>query len=307
MAICRRDFFDQSSLFWQSFEEGVELSRKKAESLFSFKLKKRRWIFPCFKAFEKQFLFLQKTFAEEGLKKGVPYIFETCEEKISEEDLESIIASGLRWNQGFLFGEWSDGQGTIGLSPELLVSQESSKKFKTMAVAATLARKEFEKNPNELLKDRKQVQEHEWVVEDIKNQLSGFTEFKIGKRTTLKTSTLVHLLTPIEFEIKNQWTVDQVVNRLHPTAALGCYPRRLWKTVMKQFNQWTPRGSFGAPFGFSFYSKWVDFVVAIRSLIWTDKNLKLGSGCGVVPMSQIQKEWEELENKRKSVKRIFGL
>ena len=307
MAICKRDFFDEGPLLWQNFERGVELSREEALDFFNFKFKNWHWISPRFENFEKQFFFLKRTFVEKDLKKGVPYVFETSRERVSRENLESMIASGLRQDRGFLFGEWDGEQGTIGLSPELLISQQSPKRFKTMAVAATLTQEEFERNPDQLLKDGKQVEEHKWVVEDIKNQLSGLTEFKVGQRTTIKTSTLVHLLTPIEFEVKNQWTVDQVVNYLHPTAALGCYPRELWKTIMKRFNQWIPRDSFGAPFGFSFRSKWVDFVVSIRSVIWNSESMKLGSGCGIVPLSEIEKEWRELRNKRESVKKVFRL
>ena len=297
LAICKRNFFDESPMLWQSFEKGVELGRDKAKELFNFKFKKWHWENPLFRDFEKQFLFLQKAFVEKGLGKGVPYVFETSGEGVCQEDLESMIASSLRQDEGFLFGEWNNEQGTIGLTPELVVSQKSPKKFKTMAVASTLTHEEFEKNPDKLLKDNKQIQEHEWVVKDIKSQLTSFAEFKVGKRTTIKTSTLVHLLTPIEFETINQWTVDQVIHRLHPTAALGCYPRKFWKTVMGQFNKWSPRGSFGAPFGFSFHSRWVDFVVAIRSLIWSGKNLKLGVGCGVIPLSDIEKDGRNLEIK----------
>lgn len=307
LAVCKREFFDESPLLWQSFEKGIELSRQEALNCFNFKFKKWYWSPPSFEDFKKQFFFLKKTFMEKNLKKGVPYVFETSQEKVNREDLESMIASGLRQDGGFLFGEWAGEQGTIGLSPELLVSRESPKKFKTMAVAATLTKEEFQKNPDQLLKDGKQIEEHEWVVEDIKKQLSGLTEFKVGERTTVRTSTLVHLLTPIEFEIKDQWTVDQVVRCLHPTAALGCYPRKSWKTIMEKFNQWVPRGSFGAPFGFSFRSRWVDFVVSIRSVIWNPENLKLGSGCGVIALSEIEKEWTELKNKRESVKKVFGL
>ncbi len=306
-AVCRRDFFDQGPVFWQSFEKGIEVTRNRAQSFFNINFKKWHWIPPRFKDFEKQILFLKKAFNERGLKKGVPYVFEVSRDEVNRENLESMISSGLRYDKGFLFGEWHNGQGIIGLSPELLVSQESPKKFKTMAVASTLTRKEFKKNPDKLLKDNKQIQEHEWVVKDIKDQLTGFAKFKAGKRTIIKTSTLVHLLTPIEFEIEDPLTVGQVVCRLHPTAALGCHPRNLWKTIMEPFNEWNPRGSFGAPFGFSFHSRWVDFVVAIRSLIWSSGELKLGSGCGVVPLSNIEGEWKELENKRESVKRVFGL
>ncbi len=307
LAVCRRGFFDEGPLFWQSFEKGVELGRDKAREFFEIKCKKWHWKAPLFEEFKKQFVFLQKAFVKEGLKKGVPYVFETSGERVGMEDLESMIASGLREKKGFLFGEWNSEQGIIGLSPELLVSQESSGKFKTMAVAATLTLEKFERNPDELVKDNKQIQEHEWVVRDIENQLIPLAECKVGKCTTVKTSTLVHLMTPIEFEAKNQLTIDQVVHCLHPTAALGCSPRSLWKNVMKQFDEWNSRGSFGAPFGFSFHSKWVDFVVAIRCLIWRGENLKLGAGCGILPLSDMEQEWRELVDKRESVKRIFTL
>ena len=305
-AVCKRGFFDEAPLVWQSFEKGIEINRNEARDIFETRLKQWHWDPPRFEDFKKQFLFLKEAFIEKGLKKAVPYVFEISREGVWAQDLESMIACGLRQDEGFFFGEWSHGQGLIGLTPEILFSKKSQKKFETMALASTLTCEEFERDPDKLLKDDKQIQEHEWVVEDIKNQLSLFADFKLGKRIVKKTSTLFHLFTPIEFEIKDPLSIDEWVFRLHPTAALGCHPRNLWKIIMGQLDQWNPRGFFGTPFGFSFHSK-VDFVVAIRSLFWSGQNLKLGAGCGVTPLSDLENEWKELENKRKSVKGIFGL
>ena len=306
-SLCRRSFFDESPLLWESFEQTLELDYKQAGTLFDFHPQSRRWKSPEFGDFEKQFLWIREAFAKKGLKKGVPYAFETSPQTAGSQELESMIASGLKHDQGFLFGEWNHQGGILGLTPEILLSQKSEKQFETMALGGTCTLQEFEINPHGFFEDKKQREEHGWIVSDIKKQLAPLANLSIGELAFAQTPTLVHLWTPIEFEIKNKVDINDLILALHPTAALACSPHHLWKSIMTPLNQWCPRGDFGAPFGVSLGSNRMDFVVAIRCLIWDNTGFKLGSGCGVVTNSDLKEEWQELENKRESVKRIFGL
>jgi menaquinone-specific isochorismate synthase len=97
------------------------------------------------------------------------------------------------------------------------------------------------------------------------------------------------------------------VRRLHPTAALGIFPRSVEAfSRLRQFPTQFRRRSFGAPFGLVF-EKTVFIVVGIRSFFWRDSQIEIFSGCGVTEKSQFEEEVEELELKRESVKRMFKL
>jgi isochorismate synthase EntC len=48
-------------------------------------------------------------------------------------------------------------------------------------------------------------------------------------------------------------------------------------------------------------------LVAIRNIQWQDEKIRLGSGCGIVKSSQIEREWQELKLKRESVKRMLSI
>ncbi|MNL49201.1 chorismate binding enzyme [compost metagenome] len=47
-------------------------------------------------------------------------------------------------------------------------------------------------------------------------------------------------------------------------------------------------------------------LVAIRNMQWNGQFAMIGSGCGVVAASELEREWRELYQKRLSVKKILG-
>ena len=49
------------------------------------------------------------------------------------------------------------------------------------------------------------------------------------------------------------------------------------------------------------------FLVAIRNIQWDVDKTLLGSGCGIVSESKIEREWNELTLKRKAVKELLHL
>jgi menaquinone-specific isochorismate synthase len=81
---------------------------------------------------------------------------------------------------------------------------------------------------------------------------------------------------------------------------------------MKRWDHSPLRGRFGAPFG-GFYRETASAelsqhcLVAIRNIQWQKTDVQLGSGCGIVPDSRLENEWDELKLKRESVKRMLGI
>jgi menaquinone-specific isochorismate synthase len=219
--------------------------------------------------------------------------------------LESALSESLQFTQGFLYGEWNESRGVLGLTPEILVKEEKGN-LQTMALAGTCDKETFKNDPNSFLNDPKEAKEHQKVVEEISRRLKALGDLKVGDRQIQDTPTLVHLKTPMQLE-NFEGKIEAVVSELHPTPALGSFPQKAGTNYLEKWNELLPRGVFGAPFGFSENREESTFLVAIRNLIWTPSDVKILCGCGVVEESDLEQEWLELENKKNSVKRIFGV
>ncbi len=298
------DFFLETPLQWLVFEKTLHLDKAQAQSLFLPTEKTLDWSEADFSHFQKQFVEAKSLFEENILKKIVPYVFEKSKDPIDFSLLSSMIFNGLKAEQGYLYGSWDNGSGLLGLSPEILI-QQNKNHFSTMALAGTTTLKAFDENPHDFLEDQKQKNEHRWVIQDIKEQLTPSGLLLVGETQIHRAVSLVHWMTPIELTSHQNLKIEDLVVKLHPTPALGAYPREYAFPILKKWNKFEPRSYFGAPFGFSENLEKALFVVAIRNILWDQSGLRIGSGCGVVEESDVDREWLELKNKRNNVKNIF--
>jgi menaquinone-specific isochorismate synthase len=305
LALFSMDFNNSKSVKWNQYPQCLKLEKKSAMDLFSKGDVHLDWQEASFDNFTEQFELINKGFAEKTVEKVVPYVFETSTGFQPMRDLESCLHHGLNVESGFLYGQWSPSYGFLGRSPELLIQEYKKGEFKTMAVAGTCLLSKYQANPETFTEDEKEIKEHMKVVQDLQEQLQDLGTLQVGERGVQTTPHLAHLFT--EIRLTSQERIEDLVKKLHPTSALGVYPRHRLNDFMQAFERIEPRGVFGAPFGISFSANEADVVVAIRNIIWSEKGLKLGSGCGVVPESQIKKEWNELKDKRESVKKMLGL
>ena len=221
------------------------------------------------------------------------------------EDLpgHSLLASASTCAAPLFAYGFSDAEsGFAGSSPERLLSV-SGKVLKTMALAGTARTEERDV----LAVDEKEIREHEYVAQSIVAKLSDIGNVRRGPRGIMELRSIVHFHTPIEVELGGHESPDSLVKRLHPTPALGPLPRT--RETMDQLISWrrrlgTPEG-FGAPFGAILEGEF-HAIVAIRGLWWSDKELALPAGCGVIEASRLVNEWRELRLKREAVKARFG-
>ncbi len=249
------------------------------------------------------FFHIQSEIQKGILKKVVPVVFESALLQVTKEILAGWLYKVLASvTKGFVFGHWNldKGEGVLGLTPELLFSLKGQA-LTTMALAGTA------QGPNHpLIEDPKEWQEHHLVVHSLKDSLSSFGTLKTSAPYEWSPGALTHLRTDISLSLnKENVSPLELVQQLHPTPALGGVPKRNSEKWLKSRDIHTQRGSFGAPFGFITENS-AEFVVAIRCLIWKNNRVYVGSGCGVVEGSQLDKEWQELSNKRQAVKQVFG-
>ncbi len=237
--------------------------------------------------------------------KGLPITLQTGQgfsTNFKTQILQNILQ---KKSEQFLYGFWDASSGLIGFSPEILIDQNEHQ-ISTMALAGTWNKKTIDSANLQPLdfQDLKIKNEHQIVIDDILNQLKNEKLITKSETEILDLEHLVHLKT--KFLYKNSH-ISNFIDKLHPTAALGLYPRsqKLFSDF-KKINIQASRKNFGAPFGLIHRSHSF-LIVAIRNIFWNNDKISIYSGCGVTAESDLQTEWQELEAKRNSVKKTFGL
>jgi menaquinone-specific isochorismate synthase len=209
---------------------------------------------------------------------------------------QGLNAYGFSYNQ----------HGMIGATPEVLFHSES-RGYRTMALAGTRPVLQAE----ELLSDSKERREHRMVVDDIVRRLAPFGNIEIGPLGLLRLPGIAHLMTPIFFQEaggSEKMSFAEMVRRLHPTAALGVSPRGpAGDRWLREADRGVKRRAFGAPFGIERPDRSSLALVAIRNIQWRSEHVRVGSGAGLLAESRLDREFEELRQKRDQVKALFHI
>lgn len=264
-------------------------------------------------SFAESFSQIQTAISQGILKKAVPIVFTKTTWRPSEKDLAKMIFHLFKSPEHLtIYGIWNSDGGVLGASPEVLIELENHT-LSTMALAGTLPKKQFQANDisieaaeKKLLLDQKELSEHEFVVNDLLTQLNQLGQPLKNGPYVVELPTLYHLRTDFEYQVDRQIDFNQLIQKLHPTPALGTYPRHLWNSWLKDLPEQKHRGTFGAPFTLQMLN-WKSSIVGIRNIEWSKNGSRIGSGCGIVADSDLQKEWYELKQKRESVKRLLGI
>ena len=95
------------------------------------------------------------------------------------------------------------------------------------------------------------------------------------------------------------------MKRLHPTPALGGYPKEKSLAFIREHEQ-LDRGWYGAPIGWIDANENGEFAVAIRSALIQGDEASLFAGCGVVKDSDPEAEYQETNIKFKPMLSVLG-
>ncbi|MDR4889342.1 isochorismate synthase [Fredinandcohnia sp. QZ13] len=185
----------------------------------------------------------------------------------------------------------------IGASPERLIKKKGEE-FLTTCLAGSIRRgktsSEDKQLENELLHDPKNLHEHDVVVQMIKNAMKESCTSISSPRQPgiLKMRDIQHLYTPVKGIAKDDVSLLTVVNRLHPTPALGGQPKQMAFEIIRDL-EILDRGWYGSPVGWFDINDNGEFAVAIRSGLLNGNNASLFAGCGIVGDSQPESEYTE--------------
>jgi len=307
------DFFLKDLLPWfhhefhqeQTFDALLE-GLKKGQS---FSSAEYQWINLDQSHFITGFEQLQSLFQEKKLEKAVPFAFEFSSCRMNSEILRKSLIHLLEYARAqptYVYGFWDKHRGILGATPEILFKVGSKQKnaLYTHACAGTRNCQ----NKISLLDDPKELHEHNLVVQGMSESLAPFGKLHIGDLKILQLPFLSHLITPIEVELNAAYDFEKIVEALHPTPALGGFPKQASWDWLKKYQITFDRGRFGAPAGYLCgQTNNASCYVSIRNMQWDEEKMMIGAGCGIVAESKLTDEWEEVNLKMQSIKRMLGL
>lgn len=249
-----------------------------------------------------------KAFDNIGIEKIVlsrKTVFKTAESINPFEFLDALRKLNIR-TFNFCF-QGNPRNAFLGCSPELLYSRKNGKLY-SEAVAGTVVSgstlKEEKLFASKLLESEKDGEEYQFVYDCIKKDLNSFgTDFKVeSEKEILKLSYAQHIISRFDCNLKNGIDDGQIIGTLHPTPAVGGFPKKDIKQHIKRYERFS-RGFYSGPVGWISADS-AEFVVGIRSGLVNNNILILYSGAGIVKKSVAEMEWEEIENK---IKPFLGL
>ena len=217
------------------------------------------------------------------------------DQNVASEKVLSTLSK--EQHDSFIFAFESRGDCFIGASPERLVKKQGDNVFSTCLAGSIPRGKTVEDDlilGEQLLADKKNRMEHQFVVEMIKEALGESCENVIlpDKPQLMKLRNIQHLYTPVIGKCKKDASLLLLVERLHPTPALGGLPKKEAVEKIRQVEE-LDRGFYAAPLGWIDYQGNGEFAVSIRSGLIQGKEASLFAGCGIVADSDPESEFLE--------------
>ncbi len=206
--------------------------------------------------------------------------------------------------------ETEEGTAFLGASPELLFRRDG-RSVESEAVAGTRPRgassADDEGLREDLLHSAKDLSEHSYVSTGIREALAPLcAELEIENHVSdMKLARGRHLRSKVRGTLKDSVTDAALIDAMHPTPAVGGYPRTEALVEIRALETFD-RGWYAGPVG------WIgaedsEFAVGIRSGLVRGQTLALFSGAGIVAGSVPDEEWDEIEQKIGDFTGMFGL
>jgi len=193
----------------------------------------------------------------------------------------------------------------LGSTPERLILRRG-RTIETEALAGSIG--SGRQQAARLLESRKDQGEHALVVEHIVERLGPVCdslEWSDEPRVR-ELRNLLHLHTPIHGELSRDLHVLELVERLHPTPAVGGVPAaEAVRWIAK--GEAHPRGWYAGAIGWFNSSGDGEFDVALRSCLLTGSTALLYAGAGIMLDSDPDLEYQETDLKQRSLLAALGV
>ncbi|MQS89217.1 anthranilate synthase component I family protein [Companilactobacillus mishanensis] len=196
---------------------------------------------------------------------------------------------------------------TVGSSPETLISKHNNELF-TYPLAGTRRRgktpEEDQKFAYELTHSTKELAEHNMLIDLGRNDLGRVSKFGTVKvtrtRKLLRFSNVMHMGSTVESIADPTKSSVDIVESLMPAGTLSGAPKISAMRIISELEN-RKRGIYGGCLGYFDYSGDLDFCIGIRLAYRQKENLIVHSGAGIVADSIAKNEYQEFNNKARSV------
>jgi len=199
-----------------------------------------------------------------------------------------------------VFAVWRGDGVFLGATPELL-ARVHGRDVATSVLAGSTRRGESAGEDaalgQALAASAKDREEHAIVRRELEAALGAVCEgVQVSARPDLVTlSHVQHLHTPVRARLREGYSVFDVLERLHPTPAVGGAPRDAALAFIRA-HEGIDRGWYAGPVGWSDGTR-AEFAVALRCALVRERTAHLFAGCGIVAQSDPAAEWDESQLK----------
>lgn len=197
----------------------------------------------------------------------------------------------------------------FGASPEKL-AKFSGGRIEIDALAGSAARGNNADEDNELekmlLSDEKNLNEHNIVIDYIKNSIGGITtNFNLEKHCAIKKlENIQHIWSKITAEVNSSSSMFGLLRELFPTPAICGLPKDTALHLIKKTEGYK-RGLYSGIIGWLNLDGEAEFAIALRSALTTGNKLIAFAGGGIVKNSNPDSEYKETELKLKTILSLF--
>lgn len=200
-----------------------------------------------------------------------------------------------------------------GASPETLVKLENGV-LHTFPLAGTRPRGRTEAEDKELeaelLADKKELAEHNMLVDLGRNDLGKISKFgtvKVEKLHSIERySHVMHIGSTVRGEIREEYDALDAIEAVLPAGTLSGAPKiRACQLIGELENN--KRGIYGGAIGYIDFTGNMDTCIAIRIAYKKNGKVFVRSGAGIVADSVPEKEFEECLNKAKASLRALEI
>lgn len=197
----------------------------------------------------------------------------------------------------------------FGASPELLLKAEDGQV--SARVLAGTAGRGTDPDVDKAIADGlahslKNKHEHLYAVQSLVNELKPFCEsVEFDEEPfSLALPDLWHLATDVRGTLKPEYTLLDVIQKLHPTAAVAGTPREEALALIRELEPFD-RGGYAGPVGWLSSNGSGEIAIALRGGVIEKDQVRALAGCGIVSESTPQAELDETELKFKAVRWAF--
>jgi anthranilate synthase component 1 len=195
----------------------------------------------------------------------------------------------------------------MSTSPETLVRLQNGR-LATFPVAGSRPRGETEEEDRaleeELLRDEKELSEHNMLVDLARNDLGRISKYSsvrvMDYMMIHRYSKIMHIASRVEGDIREDRDALDAVEAILPAGTLSGAPKIRACQIIEEI-EGLPRGIYGGAIGYIDFTGNLDTCIAIRMAVKKDGKVTVQAGGGIVADSVPETEYEESGNKAKAV------